>query len=197
MSEVETGSRVSRDDGGLAAEVERLRAELADSARRIAELEALATQDALVPVLNRRGFLRELERAIAYVARYGAGAALVFLDLDGFKAVNDRHGHGAGDAVLRDVAAAIAAQIRASDAVGRIGGDEFAVLLWNAGPDDARTKAASLAEAVAGHVVSFDGAEISVTASVGAAPVRVDDTAEEAMKRADLAMYAAKRAVRR
>jgi GGDEF domain-containing protein len=114
----------------LAAEVERLAAELERSRARIADLEAKVDIDPLTDLLNRRGFGRELKRSVAYVKRYGVSAALIFLDLDGFKPVNDRHGHAAGDAVLKAVAAAIVGQVRASDGVARLGGDEFAVLLF-------------------------------------------------------------------
>ena len=119
----------------LAAEVEALAAQLKFSRERIADLEARVDIDSLTDVLNRRGFERELKRSLAYVKRYGTSAALIYVDLDGFKPVNDRHGHAAGDAVLKAVAAALLRHVRASDVVARIGGDEFAVLLWNV--DDA------------------------------------------------------------
>ena len=98
---------------------------------KIAELEARADVDPLLDILNRRGFERELARSLAYVKRYGTAAALVFIDLDGFKAVNDRHGHAAGDALLKAVARQLTGHVRASDVVARLGGDEFAVLMWN------------------------------------------------------------------
>ena len=117
---------------GLLAEIERLKHDLVLAAQRIAELEARADDDPLLGILNRRGFERELTRSLAYVKRYGAGAALMFIDLDGFKSVNDRHGHIAGDALLKAVAAALKGHVRASDVVARLGGDEFGVLMWNA-----------------------------------------------------------------
>ncbi len=95
---------------GLLAEVERLQAELAAARSRMAELEAKADVDPLLDIFNRRGFERELDRSLAYVQRYGNPAALVYLDLDGFKPVNDAHGHAAGDAVLKAVAATLAAR---------------------------------------------------------------------------------------
>ena len=113
----------------LAAEVDALAAQLQDSRARILDLEARVDVDPLTDVLNRRGFERELKRSLAYVKRYGTSAALIYIDLDGFKPVNDRHGHGAGDAVLKAIAAALLRNVRASDVVARIGGDEFAVLL--------------------------------------------------------------------
>ena len=81
------------------------RSELLRGERKIAELEARADIDPLLDIFNRRGFDRELKRSLAYIDRYGTDAALIYLDLDGFKAVNDRHGHAAGDALLRAVAA--------------------------------------------------------------------------------------------
>ena len=109
----------------LAAEVDALAAQLEDSRARIFDLEARVDVDPLTETLNRRGFERELKRSLAYVKRYGASAALVYLDLDGFKPVNDRHGHGAGDAMLKAVAATLIRNVRASDVVARFGGDEF------------------------------------------------------------------------
>jgi diguanylate cyclase (GGDEF)-like protein len=132
----------------LAAEVERLAAELELSRARIAELEARVDVDPLTETLNRRGFERELTRSLAYVKRYAVSAALVYIDLDEFKPVNDRHGHAAGDAVLKAIAAALIRHVRASDVVARIGGDEFVALLWNVGGRDAATKAAELEAAV-------------------------------------------------
>src|SRR5262245_3393757 len=152
---VPASPRRPSDPTRLAAEVGRLEAELASMRARVAELEAHAESDALTGVMNRRGFEREFKRAASYVKRYGGNAALVYLDLDGFKPVNDRFGHAAGDAVLVAVAATLVASVRASDSVGRIGGDEFAVLLWNLSPQDARNKAQVLERAVADTTVRW------------------------------------------
>ena len=115
----------------LAEEVDRLELELAAARSRMAALETRAEIDPLTDLVNRRGLERELKRALAYVKRYETSAVLVYIDLDGFKAINDRHGHAAGDAVLKAVAMVLARQVRASDLVARLGGDEFVVLLWN------------------------------------------------------------------
>jgi len=176
----------------LAAEVDKLAAELQASRARIADLEARVDVDPLTDVLNRRGFERELVRSLAYVKRYGAEAALVYLDLDGFKPVNDRHGHAAGDAVLKAIAAALQRQVRASDVVARIGGDEFAVLLWNIGETEAAAKAAALEAAVYATRVSWHSSTFAVTASAGVAPLQRLDTPAMALERADRAMYARK-----
>jgi diguanylate cyclase (GGDEF)-like protein len=176
----------------LAAEVDKLAAELAASRAHIAALEARVDIDPLTDVLNRRGFERELARSLAYVKRYGTSAALVFIDLDGFKPVNDRHGHAAGDAVLKAIAVGLVRHVRASDVVARIGGDEFAVLLWNLGETEAAAKAAALEAAVYATPVSWGASTFVVAASAGVAALWPLDTPATALARADLAMYARK-----
>jgi diguanylate cyclase (GGDEF)-like protein len=176
----------------LAAEVDALAAQLEASRLRISELEARIDIDPLTDTLNRRGFERELKRSLAYVKRYGTSAALVYLDLDGFKPVNDRHGHAAGDAMLKAVAATFVRQVRASDVVARIGGDEFVVLLWNVGGPAAVTKAAALEAAVYATPVRWGASTLVVTASAGVALLGALDTAADVLARADAAMYARK-----
>jgi len=177
----------------LAAEVARLEAELAAMRERVSELEAHAESDALTGIMNRRGFERELKRAMSYLQRYGGNAALVYLDLDGFKPVNDLFGHAAGDAVLAAVAATLVAAVRASDSVARIGGDEFAVLLWNLSPADARNKSLALEQAVAGLSVPWEGGRLTVGASAGIAELPAGRDIAGLLARADAAMYARKR----
>jgi diguanylate cyclase (GGDEF)-like protein len=173
----------------LAAEVDRLQAELAAARAQVAELEARADVDPLLDILNRRGFERELARALAYVKRYGTQAALVYLDLDGFKPVNDTYGHAAGDAVLQAVAAALTRHVRASDTVARLGGDEFVVLLWNLGEAHAVAKAAALEELIGATTTSWNGSLLSVGASAGCTPLSPRDEAADVLARADHAMY--------
>jgi diguanylate cyclase (GGDEF)-like protein len=163
---------------------------------RVAELETRAESDPLTGVMNRRGFERELKRAVAYVRRYGGNAALVYLDLDGFKPVNDRHGHAAGDAVLKVVAATLVGSVRASDTVARLGGDEFAALLWNLSTPAAQAKALALERAVAATRVAWEGGLLSVTASAGVAELSADQDPSQVVGRADAAMYDRKRARR-
>jgi len=145
----------------LRREVEALRAE-------VGRLETLADRDVLTPLYNRRAFVRELSRAIAFCRRYEASAVLLYLDLDGFKGVNDAYGHAAGDAALIRVAEILLGNVRESDVAARLGGDEFAVLLFQAGEDEARAKADRLAELIAAAgeglgatfgVRAFDGQE--------------------------------------
>jgi diguanylate cyclase (GGDEF)-like protein len=176
----------------LAAELERLLAELERSRARIVDLEAKVDIDPLTELLNRRGFERELKRSLAYVKRYCVGAALIFVDLDDFKPVNDRYGHAAGDAVLKAIAAAICAEVRASDMVARIGGDEFVVLLWNVDDATAAAKATALERAVFATPVQWGASTFVVGASAGVALVGALDSAEDLLARADAAMYARK-----
>ena len=178
----------------LTAEVERLELELAAARAEIAALAARADTDPLTAVLNRRGFERELKRSLAYLKRYDANAALLYVDLDSFKAINDRHGHAAGDAVLKAVSMVIARHVRSSDVVARIGGDEFVVLLWNLSDADAQTKARTLETAIARITATHAGSVISVGASVGTAPLLPLDTPGAVLDRADAAMYARKAA---
>ena len=176
----------------LAAEVDALAAQLQDSRARILDLEARVDVDPLTDVLNRRGFERELKRSLAYVKRYGTSAALIYIDLDGFKPVNDRHGHSAGDVVLKAIAAALVGNVRASDVVARIGGDEFAVLLWNVNGANAAAKAAALEAAVYGTPVRWNASTLVVGASAGVALLGALDTPADVIARADAAMYARK-----
>ena len=157
------------------------------------ETQSLADRDPLTPLLNRRAFVRELGRAIAFSDRYGAPASLVYFDVDGLKRVNDRQGHAAGDEVLKTVAERLLAHVRASDAVSRMGGDEFAVLLVQTDGFHAEAKAAQLAAAVA-EPFGFEGGSVAISMSWGVAQVRPGLDAEGLIAEADAAMYGSKRA---
>ncbi len=176
-----------------AAEIGRLTAELARARRRIRTLERLAETDALLAIPNRRGFARELKRAIAYLRRYRGSGAVIALDVDGLKIVNDERGHAAGDALLKAIAALLQRQTRASDVVGRLGGDEFAVVLWNLTEPDAQAKAALLEASIDDLVVTYRGRAIRAGASIGVAMITGDDDIASLLDRADKAMYARKR----
>ena len=167
----------------------RLRRMLTAAEARIAELEKLAGEDALTGILNRRGFERELGRALAFSSRYGKDAALVFVDLDDFKLINDAHGHLAGDATLKAVADTLLANVRRSDIVARIGGDEFVVVLWGASLANAAMKAESLRGLIEALRPPGAGA---VAISVGVTGFRHEDDALSLIARADAAMYADK-----
>ena len=135
--------------------------QLAEARRQLAALEARADVDPLTELPNRRAFERELARSLAYVKRHGTGAALLYLDLDDFKRVNDRHGHSAGDAMLRAVASVLGRHVRESDVVARIGGDEFALLLWNCDEADARAKALALEASIGRTIATHAGVALT------------------------------------
>jgi len=178
----------------LLAELARLEGELAAARARMLELEATADIDAVTGIFNRRGFDRELNRSLAYVKRYGTRAVLFYIDLDGFKPVNDRHGHAAGDAVLKAVATMLTRNVRASDTVARVGGDEFALVLWNLGEGDAASKAWALEAAISEAAIDWEAEPLGVGASIGFAMMTADDELPAVMARADQAMYARKAA---
>jgi diguanylate cyclase (GGDEF)-like protein len=177
----------------LVAEVQRLEQELAAARAQMATLASRAEIDPLTDIVNRRGFERELKRACAYVKRYGANAALIYLDLDNFKSINDEHGHAAGDAVLKAVARVLARHVRASDLAARIGGDEFALLLWQCTEADAQAKAVALEAAIERTTATYAGSRLSVGASAGAAMLLPLDQPADVVGRADRAMYARKK----
>jgi len=174
-------------------EIRALRHELAKARKRIAELEAHANEDLLTGLLNRRGFDKELERAFAFVRRYGTSVALLYCDLDGFKPINDAHGHGAGDAVLKQVVKLICSKVRASDLVARVGGDEFAILMWNLRELDAETRARALEKLVEETQFDYGGKRLELGVSIGLSYLQPQDTLADFVRRGDEAMYARKR----
>jgi diguanylate cyclase (GGDEF)-like protein len=177
----------------LLGEIDDLRGEVGRLKARLTETEGLADRDALTPLLNRRAFLRELNRIRTFAQRYGAPASLVYFDLDGFKAVNDRYGHAAGDAALQAVAERLLANVRESDLVGRMGGDEFAVILVQADRPVAEAKAAALAHALEREPIRFGDWTAPLHLSFGVRQITQDATPEQLVAEADAAMYAAKR----
>lgn len=174
------------------ATIRGLRSRLKAAERRIAELEAAAGTDFLLEIPNRRGFERELARAIAYMKRYRASGALIVLDVDRLKPINDSFGHAAGDEVLKAIAGALTRQIRASDVVGRLGGDEFALLLWNLSETDAKAKAAIFEQAIDDLSFTFRGQRVTAGASAGVALLGAQSDAGRALEEADAAMYVRK-----
>jgi diguanylate cyclase (GGDEF)-like protein len=157
-------------------------------------LEALALNDPLTGLANRRLLSDRLALALVHARRSKSIMALVYLDLDGFKKINDTLGHAAGDALLKSVAARLTASVRAGDTVARLGGDEFAIALWRVvDAADAAAVAAKVIETVA-RPYFIEGRTVAVTASagVGLYPDHGAD-ADSLMKSADLALYEAKR----
>jgi diguanylate cyclase (GGDEF)-like protein/PAS domain S-box-containing protein len=154
-------------------------------------LRHLADHDDLTGLVNRRRFQEELRRHLAEGRRYGLGGALLVLDLDGFKEVNDTHGHSAGDRVLCAVADALRSRLRESDIVARLGGDEFAVLLPRETAEEAELVCRSLEAAISAEVSGPGNGHIEV--SIGFAPFTDGvDSVDDVLARADASMYASK-----
>jgi diguanylate cyclase (GGDEF)-like protein len=174
------------------AEIRRLKTQLAKALARVEELQAAAHTDFLLGVPNRRGFERELGRAIAYIQRYHASGALIVLDVDRLKPINDNFGHAAGDQVLKAIVAVLSRQIRSSDVIGRLGGDEFALLLWNLSETDAHAKAASMEEEIDRLGFVFAGRTVAAGVSAGVAVLGPHSEAGRALAEADRAMYVRK-----
>lgn len=174
------------------AEIRRLKMQLARANAHIEQLQAAADTDFLLEIPNRRGFERELNRAIAFIQRYHASGALIVLDVDRLKPINDRFGHAAGDEVLKAIVAVLSRQIRASDVIGRLGGDEFGLILWNLSETDARAKAAILEQGIDRLSFDFAGESVVAGASAGIAVLGPHSDAKGALEEADRAMYVRK-----
>lgn len=182
-------------DSGMAA-LAQLAAERDALAERLAIAEDLADRDTLTPALNRRAFLLELHRTMSAVERYKTPAAVIYLDLDGLKALNDGFGHAAGDAALKHVGRLLAESVRETDIVGRLGGDEFGVILNHASAEEARAKAAVLAHAINYTPIMHAGQAHKVQVSLGVHAIAHVEDPETVIARADEAMYADKHARR-
>ncbi|HZU51609.1 MAG TPA: GGDEF domain-containing protein [Sphingomicrobium sp.] len=182
------------DHDRLIREISQLRGKVARLQERVEQLDQLAHQDSLINLPNRRGFMRELERLIARVDRYGLKAAMLFVDVDGLKIINDTFGHRAGDEALIQVANLLSKGVRHSDVVARIGGDEFGILLECADEDAAQETAARLIEQISACEFLHDGEPLPLGVAIGVGMIDCLDTPESVMERADEAMYRRKAA---
>jgi diguanylate cyclase (GGDEF)-like protein len=180
----------------LMREVDSLRKDLERTSARLAELEKLADTDTLSPVANRRAFVRELSRVMAYAERYQVPTSILFFDLNGLKQINDSFGHAGGDAALVHVADVLRANIRGSDVVGRLGGDEYAVVLAHASEDQANLKAEQLSAKISERPIVFEGHEIAVAAAVGVYSFGPGETPTDVLAKADAKMYKNKAAMK-
>ena len=169
--------------------------ELEIKERKLAEQRAhdLSTRDALTNLVNRRALIQHLEHAVAVSDRNGIGFALLFLDLDKFKPINDNHGHEVGDELLRQVSARLAASVRVADIVARLGGDEFVVLIEGRAASANAARVARKIEMACALPFDIAGHRLKTAASIGIALYPQDGAnAQLLMKHADTAMYHAK-----
>lgn len=180
----------------LLTEVDSLRRDLEATQRRLLEVEKLADLDPLSPIANRRAFVRELSRTLSYVERYNVPASVLFFDVNGLKAINDTHGHGAGDAVLIHISEILRTSIRGSDVAGRLGGDEYAVILTHTDEAQATEKAQQLARRIAEVPVVHNAISLTALVAFGVYTFGPGENPTTILERADARMYAHKRASR-
>jgi len=183
-----------RDPAQLLEEIARLRTEISRLESKAEELDRLAHRDPLVPLFNRRGMLRELETMIARHDRHGHPAAVLFVDLNGLKMLNDSFGHMGGDAALVTVAEKLIEGTRATDCVARLGGDEFCVLLDHADEKSAIETAERLVDIIACEECLFEGSPMPLSVAIGVTLIEQGDTPATVLARADKAMYRVKAA---
>jgi diguanylate cyclase (GGDEF)-like protein len=178
----------------LLEEINQLRGKVAHLQERVEQLDQLAHQDTLVNLPNRRGFMRALERFIDRASRYEEHSAMLYVDLDGLKMINDSFGHHAGDQALMQVAELLVGGVRKSDVVARIGGDEFGILLAHSDQVSAHEAATRLVDMIADCDFTHDGDVLPLSVAIGVGMISGDDTAETVMARADEDMYRGKAA---
>lgn len=193
LTEMELSPNVRAALSALLEEVRSLRDELDRTRKRIQHLERVADEDAMLPIANRRAFVRELTRIISFSERYGSPGSVLYFDLNGMKQINDRFGHPAGDAALRHFAQLMIDNVRDSDVVGRLGGDEFGIILAQADVAQAQEKAAQLINVIANSPLSWEGHEITLSCAVGMHEFHGQQSADDALSQADASMYQAKR----
>lgn len=178
----------------LESELHRLRRELEDTRSRLSEVERQADEDPMLPVLCKRAFLRELRMALAVAQRHNHQSFLLYIDIDGLARINEALGHGAGDAALGHLANILLGQVRATDVVGRLGGDEFGILLAHCDSlEGARKKAADIAMRINRAPLVWRDAMLALSISVGVRPVDGSQTVDQIMEAADIAMYEMRR----
>jgi diguanylate cyclase (GGDEF)-like protein len=184
----------SCDPESLRDEVSRLRATIARLEDKVIELDRLAHLDPLAEVMNRRGLMRELDTMVARHERYDSPGAVLFVDLNGLKSLNNNYGHEGGDAALVHVSRVLLEGVRITDCVARLGGDEFCILLERADEESAIETAERLVELVAGTEFRFNGQQIPLSVAIGMTLLERGDTPRDVLARADRAMYRVKAA---
>jgi diguanylate cyclase (GGDEF)-like protein len=177
----------------LRKENEALRLQIDELHLRLLSAQEVADTDVLTPTLNRRAFIREVQRALADCRRYNEEAAIIFLDLDAFKSINDEYGHAAGDKALIYVSHLLKESVREGDSVGRLGGDEFAILLRRADSNSARLKAMKLEAELMHGSFEHQKLYLKVGGSFGVRAYAGQPTAEIWIDEADAAMFMVKK----
>lgn len=193
----DTNSLTSAEIMRLALAVAEARQIIAQQQEQIEKLQNLSVTDELTGLFNRRGFALQMSTALEESRRTDIGGVLIYADIDDFKAINDCHGHAAGDAALKKVSETLADRVRRHDSVARMGGDEFAALLTRTSSDSGFARARQLLRQLNRLTVEYNGATIQLRVSVGAVAFGPQDTEATLMARADQQMYRNKQANRR
>lgn len=177
----------------LLEKMDDLSRDLSRTRENLSEIERLVDVDCVAPIPNRRAFMRRLSWAIAMLERYQHPSALLYFDVNDFKLINDTYGHAAGDLAIRHVSQLLSETLRESDFIARIGGDEFAIIMYYAGEDAARKRGRKICETLAETPFIFNGAPIALSAALGCYAIKPGDDAEAALSAADMSMYVDKR----
>jgi len=167
--------------------------ELSRTKENLAEIERLVDVDTLAPIPNRRAFMRRLSWAITMHERYSHPSTILFFDLNDFKSINDEFGHAAGDMAIRHVSQLLSNTMRESDFLARIGGDEFAVIMYYAEEEAAKKRGEKIAEKLAKTPLVFNNKRIKLSSAYGYYTIQSGDDAESALASADTSMYVDKR----
>ncbi|MBO9697090.1 MAG: GGDEF domain-containing protein [Sphingopyxis sp.] len=161
----------------------------------VAELERVSERDTLTPLFNRRYFLTAIHHRLARFERHAERAAVVFIDVNQLKYINDNFGHAAGDFALMEIAKRLAGAIRATDVAARIGGDEFGLILDQSSEDGARTQVERLCGVLTAAPADYDGHEIALSACFGVAMLQTGMTESDILAAADRDMYRSKQSL--
>lgn len=170
--------------------------ELSRTKESLSEIERLVDVDCLAPIPNRRAFMRRLSWAITMHERYAHPSTVLYFDVNEFKQINDQYGHAAGDLAIRHISQLLSAAMRESDFLARIGGDEFAIIMYYASEDAARKRGAKIADKLLRTPFTFNGKPICVSTAYGCYTVRSGDDAESSLAAADMSMYVDKRRIK-
>lgn len=193
IPEVEMTEAVKLAVSALLEKLDDTSRELSRTKENLAEMERLVDVDCVAPIPNRRAFMRRLSWAINMHQRYSHPSTLLYFDINDFKAINDDHGHAAGDLAILHISQLLSNAMRESDFLARIGGDEFAIIMYYANEDAAKKRAELICDKLKNTPFIFGGKQLHLSTSYGVYGVKAGDDAESCMAAADMSMYVDKR----
>jgi len=193
IPEAEMTPAVNLAVSALFEKLDDLNRELSRTKESLSEIERLVDVDCLAPIPNRRAFMRRLSWAITMQERYNHPSTILYFDIDDFKQINDQYGHAAGDLAIRHISQMLNSTMRESDFLARIGGDEFAVIMYYANEDAAKKRGEKIVEKLQKTPFVFNGKHLHVSTAFGYYSIQSGDDAEGALASADMSMYVDKR----